>query len=300
MFRFFAVVFFGLFALVVEAELVFSPANPVVEVGGRVTLSVSGNSGEVTWTSTKGLIKSEDNKATYYAPYEVGKNIITLWDEVGNASTIVHIEVIHRQLIKPENANWKVFTNRDVITASLLSDDGKILWVGTEGGLEKRDASTEKLIRVFTNLNGLPYNRILDLKSDDEGGIWIRTLGFYAAGLLSNAGGLAHLSLSDELTIYTTENSKLPSNIITVLEKDVNNGLWVGTGNSGLAYIDTNSKWTVYTMDNSKLSSNEIYRLKSDSNGGLWIVTKRRYTGEGYVGGNLIYRNVNDNPSCYL
>ncbi len=65
-----------------------------------------------------------------------------------------------KQLVSQENGNWEVFTNRSEIRAILPSDDGKTLWVGTTGGLEQRDASTGELVRVFTNLDGLPSNWI--------------------------------------------------------------------------------------------------------------------------------------------
>ncbi len=58
-------------------------------------------------------------------------------------------------------------------------------------------------------------------------------------------------------TVYTTDNSGLPSNYsISALESDDSGGLWIGTHSSGLAYRSISGKWTVYTTDNSGLSDN--------------------------------------------
>ncbi|EDN70576.1 two-component system sensor histidine kinase/response regulator [Beggiatoa sp. PS] len=248
------------------ADLTFTPQTPIVEVGKKITLSVSGTSGEVTWTATKGRIQGEGTEVIYIAPYQVGSDAVTVLDEVGNAGTTdnvgtLKITVTSKQLVSPENANWEVFTNRSNIQALLLSDDGKTLWVGTNGGLEQWYANTRKLVRVFTNLDGLPSNGITALESDGRGGLWIGTY-----------NGLAYHSVSGEWIIYNQENSGLPDNRVNVLLRDGSRGLWVGTQFSGLAYRSVNSKWTVYNQDNSGLS-NLVFALESDGSGGLWIGT---------------------------
>jgi len=154
------------------AELVFDPATPIVEVGQQLPLSVSGTSGEITWNPTKGQIQGTGNQVTYIAPVQAGLDVVTAFDSEGNVG-VVKITVTPKQLVSLENANWEVFTNRSSIRAILPSDDGKTLWVGTDGGLEQRDASTGELVRVFTNLDGLPGNNITALESDGSGGLWI-------------------------------------------------------------------------------------------------------------------------------
>ncbi|MFZ5572954.1 MAG: two-component regulator propeller domain-containing protein [Thermodesulfobacteriota bacterium] len=82
-----------------------------------------------------------------------------------------------------EKPLWKIYTNINDIITLLLSDDGETLWVGTQGGLEKRDSDNGKHIQVFTKVDGLPENHITSLVSDGSGGLWIGTDG----------GGLAYL-----------------------------------------------------------------------------------------------------------
>jgi ligand-binding sensor domain-containing protein len=282
------------------AELVFDPATPIVEIGQRLHLSVSGTGGEITWNPIKGQIQGAGNQVTYIAPAQAGVDAVVVIDGAGNVGT-VKIIVIPEQLVSSENANWEVFTNRSFIQAILPSDDGKTLWVGTNGGLEQRDASTGELVWVFTNLDGLPDNRINALKNDGSGGLWIGTGNYYS----HHDGGLAYRSVSGEWTVYNQDNSGLPSNWVRALESDGSGGLWIGTSpylngeGSGLAYRSVSGEWTVYTTDNSGLPDNSINALESDGSGGLWIGTISHWNGEEEVGGGLAYHSDSGEWTLY-
>ena len=268
------------------AELVFEPATPTVVVGQQLTLSVSGTSGNITWTPSKGQVQGAGYQVTYIAPAQAGLDVVTAFDSDGNVG-VVKITVTSKQMTSLENGNWEVFTNRTLITAILPSDDGKTLWVGTNGGLEQRDASTGELVRVFTNLDGLPDNWIRTLESDGSGGLWIGT----------SVGGLVHCSVSGEWTVYNKDNSDLLYGVSAFLH-DGNGELWIGNWD-GLAYRNVSGEWTVYTTDNSGLPDNNIAAIESDGNGGLWIVAgeilveKFRYGYEEKVlERGLVYRSV--------
>jgi ligand-binding sensor domain-containing protein len=155
-----------------------------------------------------------------------------------------------------ENAVWEVFTEQSHIQAIALSEE--TLWVGTSGSLEQRDATTGELVRVFTNLEGLPSNNVSALESDESGGLWIGT------------DGLAYRSVSGDWTFYNTENSELPDNHIKALESDGSGGLWIVTSYE-LVYRRANGEWKIYDKNNSDLPYNNIGNLESDGSGGLWI-----------------------------
>ncbi|MEK8018103.1 MAG: two-component regulator propeller domain-containing protein, partial [Candidatus Parabeggiatoa sp.] len=255
-----------------RAEITFTPASPTVEVGQDITLSVSGTSGEITWTPSKGQIRGDANQATYIAPAQAGVDAVTLIDEAGNVG-IVKI-IVTPPMVSLENATWEVFTNRSNIYDLALSEDGKTLWIGTSGGLEKRDAHTKELERVFTSLDGLPSNYINTLQVDGDGGVWIGTLGNNdGIGVVSaKVGGLVHLTNDGNFTLYNTENSRLPNNNVWALFPD-HTGLWIGT-EVGLVYQLTDSdEPLLFNTENSGLPSNLIYAIQPDGIGGLWIGT---------------------------
>jgi len=276
---------FSLFMLksALAADLVFDPAAPTVQVGQQLTLSVSGISGDITWTPSKGQIQGTGNRVTYLAPTEAGLDSVMVLDSAGNLGAI-KITVTPKQLISLENAKWEVITDRNHVKTLLLSDDGKTLWVGTEGGLEQRDAKTGMLVRVLTNLDGLPDNSIKALESDGHDGLWIAT-----------HRGLAHYSSRSEWIIYTTKNSGLPSDLIEALESDGRGGLWIATRRDGLAYRSISGEWKVYTKDNSGLPYHSIKALESDGSGGLWIGTENTTRKAHY----LVYRSVSGEWKVY-
>jgi len=259
-------VLFGvfMFATVGAVELVFSPATPTVVVDGEITLSVSGASGEITWTPSKGQIQGTSNQVTYIAPAEAGVSAIVVVDGAGNVGT-VKITVIPKQLFSLENANWKVFTDRSHINTVLPSDNDKTLWVATGGGLEKYDTSTRELLRVFTSVDGLPNNNIQIIVNDNNNGLWIGT-----------AGGLAHLYSDGKVKAFTTENSELPNKLIESLLADGKGGVWVGAkyGVDDLAHLHANGDWEIFTKDDSG-TQNYAYSLLSDGNDGIWIGNNR-------------------------
>jgi sugar lactone lactonase YvrE len=277
--RLLPILFSCLIFTVHAAELRFSPQNPQVEIGGKITLSVSGTSGEVTWFAGKGQISGTGTQVTYWAPDQVGTDAVTVLDEADNTG-VLKILILPKDTGVPsqENANWEVFTDRSWVTAIVVSEDEKTLWVGTGGGLEQRDRATGELVRVFTNVDGLPSNWINALYGDSSGGLWIGT-----------SSGLAYRNVDGEWTVYNTENAGLPSNSISALYGDSSGGLWIGTS-SGLAYRNVDGEWTVYNTENAGLPHNDINALYGDSSGGLWI---------GTFWGGLAYRSVGGQWTVY-
>jgi len=91
-----------------------------------------------------------------------------------------------------ENSQWEIFTNRQWITALAVPEDSNILWVATDGGLEKRNVQTGTLSQVFTKKDGLPEDSIETLLTDTAGGLWVGT----------STNGLAYLSASGQWTVF--------------------------------------------------------------------------------------------------
>jgi len=261
--RIFLVFFFSLVTLNQAMALTISPDKPVVAIGQRITLTANGATGNVRWQAFDGAITGSGNQITYIAPDKAGLDFITIRDD--SSSQTINIVITQPQTeLKVENAQWEVFTNRSYILALLLSEDNKTLWVGTNGGLEKRNAETGEIKQVFLNTDGLPSNTVTSLLSDGKGGIWVGT----------KDGGLVYLDINGKWTIFNKDNSGLPANWIRSLLNDGNEGIWIGTEYGGLAHLDINGKWTIFNRDNSGLPANSITNLLNDGNGGIWIGTE--------------------------
>jgi hypothetical protein len=91
-------------SFVQAADLVFTPATPSVEMEGKITLSVSGTSGEVTWSAQSGWIEGTGTTVTYIAPSQQG------WDAVMVMDTEANIAMVKIQIIpveEPKSQNGK-------------------------------------------------------------------------------------------------------------------------------------------------------------------------------------------------
>ncbi len=312
--------------------LQITPAVAVVETNKPLTLFMTGTDRPVNWSATKGQIQSAVGyQATYTAPSEAGVNYVLVTDDSGNSSTC-KIIVVRAGTFVPENANWKVFTNRRTIAGLLLSEDKETLWIATSGGLEQREAKTQRLLRVYTTQQGLPHNFIQTLLEDAQGGLWLGTqsglaylqqdgqikkwieedkiLQSLTAGKSINSlaadgqgglwitvqeSGLVHFHADKPAELLTPDNSKLPDTWTYFPVPDGQGGVWVGT-RQGLAHLFADQQWEVFNTTNSKLPDNRVVRLVSDGQGGLWIGT-----GENNLnlpvdsGGGLVHRDAQGN-----
>ncbi|SEH04271.1 two-component regulator propeller domain-containing protein [Candidatus Venteria ishoeyi] len=219
--------------------LSFEPAAPLVEVNGQIAISVQGVQGEVIWSVNKGRIEGNGNLATFFAPSEDGIATVLAVDGSGNFESLRVTVAKGEEVaggVSLDNAQWELFTNRNDINALLLSDDGETLWVGTDGGLEQRNASSGELLRVYTKLDGLPANGIKHLISDGSGGLWIHN---------NTGAGLARLGADGQWFIYTSDNSDLPDNHISALLSDDEGGIWIATSR-GLAHLFADGHWRIF------------------------------------------------------
>jgi len=256
-------------AFELRAEITFTPAAPSVEIGEKISLSVSGTVGDFTWSAQRGWIVGTGTSVTYTAPEQPGWDVVTVLDSTANVGTLTIKIKAQTQDFSKENAIWEVWTNRDDVRALAYSKDKKTLWVGTSGGLEKRNALTGEK-KVYINTDGLPHNNVKALLSDKQGGVWVGTL-----------VGLAHLKADDSWEVFTEEGSDLPNNAVWALISDDQGGIWVGTF-GGIAHITADGSWEVFDRNNSELPpSNRVYVLLSDAQGGVWVGMNDTYGGGG-------------------
>lgn len=71
---------------------------------------------------------------------------------------------------------------------------------------------------------------------------------------------------------YDTTNSSIPSSMVTAVQVDNQNAVWVGTIN-GLAKFENFFSWTLWSTGNSDLPDNWITSLSIDAAGRKWIGT---------------------------
>lgn len=117
-----------------------------------------------------------------------------------------------------KDGSYKRFTHRHGDASSIMSNNVNTifqdtkgnLWVGTEGsGLGVLNIKTGKILRIYSEQEGMPSNTIYSVQEDHEGNIWVTTGG----GLVRIANGNRTIStfkyIEEQLHFNYSHNSSL-------------------------------------------------------------------------------------------
>ncbi len=146
--------------------------------------------------------------------------------------------------------------------------DGKVIWVGTSGGLIRYDTASDQY-RLFDAKNGLLSNGVFHVSKLD-GRIVVGTYG----------GGMSiYDEAHDKWDIYNIPDGLGDAFIYDVM-KAANGDVWIATWSGvnrvrGGALRDR-SKWDLYTVENTKggLPNDWVYGLAEGKNGDIWMATE--------------------------
>ncbi|MFL5743382.1 MAG: two-component regulator propeller domain-containing protein [Niastella sp.] len=168
-----------------------------------------------------------------------------------------------KQLVKGPGIND--LTSNDIFC--LFEDSKGNVWIGTNGDgiiIMNNDRVIARYSPEGTGVARLPINGyIRAIKEDANGNIWIGTHG----------GGIAvYEPTTGKWTIYTQENSQLPSNKIQCLHRDSQGKMWIGTF-GGLAAFDANNHLFTFFSEKDGLQNTMVYQIVEDATGKLWIST---------------------------
>lgn len=153
-----------------------------------------------------------------------------------------------------------------------LENDGQGgLWIGTfGGGLDHLDPSTDRVINIAQGDGpaSLSAAGVMSLLQEDDGVLWIGTF----------RGGLNRRDPDGTITRYTSENSELSDDLVTVIEEDTDGTLWIGTRFGGLNRFDPSDgpvgSFRHDPDDPRSLASDVVTSLLIDSRASLWIGTE--------------------------
>ncbi len=160
----------------------------------------------------------------------------------------------------------------DVIKVLYLDDKSRTLLGFFNAGLDvlQQRNKSDPDIQILNEL--IPRNaNIWALEQDQEGGLWIGTLGL----------GLYYYNpVSDSITIYTNTGKEgdLSDDHIMCIFQDSKDRIWIGTADGGLnLFLPDLNRFQVFkvtTNDLNSISSNAIRCIYEDYNHTLWIGTE--------------------------
>lgn len=151
---------------------------------------------------------------------------------------------------------------------SLFVDQNDNLWISTRYGLNLYNAKQDNF-SGFT----LDQNEDLDITkivASNDGGLWISNY----------TGGFLYFDPESKSFIkYNIENQALPTNFIMSIHEDMDDILWVGTGDYGvLVFKHANNRLDVFGELTDKLNAIDIKQIEEifeDINGNIWIASRQ-------------------------
>jgi ligand-binding sensor domain-containing protein/serine phosphatase RsbU (regulator of sigma subunit) len=160
-------------------------------------------------------------------------------------------------------------------------------WVGTNKGISIIDTREKgSTVRDFYKLKG---ERVRFIEEDKTGNKWI---GADGQGLFTYTSG-------SEFRFDPLINSNIPHGMVTGLEVDHLNNLWVGTLD-GLIYYEINNRKISRLTQMNGLEGNEISAVFPDSKGRIWIGIRGKgvniIEGSDFKKANL---ELNITPTCF-
>lgn len=155
---------------------------------------------------------------------------------------------------------------------SLLIDRAGIVWIGTDGGLNKLDAKKEKFVHYNTvpyDPNSLSNAEVTALYPDRRGALWVGT-----------RNGLNRFNEPEGAFMRyfarPADPGGLSSDYVRSIREDRGGNLWVATGGGGVNLLPVNSKQFRHLRSGNAttdLSSNDVTSVFEDSEGTIWLGT---------------------------
>jgi signal transduction histidine kinase/ligand-binding sensor domain-containing protein/DNA-binding response OmpR family regulator len=160
----------------------------------------------------------------------------------------------------------KGFTHNSVW--AILADEKQNLWLGTEGGLNYFNTSTNQIEQTFTVTSNqqIPGNWVRKLFFDHQKNLWVGT-----------NKGIAIFDTQGRITnSYLTDNRYIDrENEVWEIYQDNTGTIWIGTYLGGLFYcVDSTRNFRKFELDKANNRTITVRSIIQDSKGNLWFGTR--------------------------
>ncbi len=143
-------------------------------------------------------------------------------------------------------------------------DSESRIWIGTSRGLYKSDEGrTAHPMSAFTA--AMPDDYIMSLAVDDDGNLWVGTLG----------KGVIKFDRKGKLLLSIDASTGLPSNTVNTILEDRSGNIWLGTREGAMRISGKNpAERRIFGLADGLVSSS-IKSAQEDLNGNIWFGTNR-------------------------
>ena len=146
--------------------------------------------------------------------------------------------------------------------------DGKIVWVGTSGGVVRYDTRDDSY-KLFDVKSGLLSNGVFYV-GRIKGKLAVGTYGGGLSFLDENSGKWKTYNIPEGL------GDAFVYDVIAAKNGDIWIATWSGANRIRGGDLDDRSKWDLYTVENTKggLPNDWVYGLAEGKNGDIWMATE--------------------------
>ncbi len=206
-----------------------------------------------------------------------------------------HNSVIHYDVLNDPNAPAPLLDTVDILSGKVIERDAFLFWANYTKensalpGNTVNDIFIDKYdeiwfavsggVALLENIVGIQSGNVMDnwtVYTAGEMGIEsdivlkIKYVASYKMWF-ATLGGLTALYSSTWLP-YTTDNSDIPTNLVTDIDRDSDENAWLSTSGKGLVMFD-GTVWTVYDTANSSIPSNTVTTVLIDLGDTVWCTT---------------------------
>ena len=181
-------------------------------------------------------------------------------------------QIIFNKVIPPDGKDFKW-------VAGITQDVNGYMWYATQKGLYRYDGyhmTTYKSNPI--NPNSLMSNNLVSVLADSNGIIWIGSGGRGLDRLDPVTGIFTHFRHD------SNDPASLSNDLVTVILKDKQENLWIGTY-GGLDQFDPKTNKFIHyrynANDPTSISNNKVRAIYEDRQGTIWIGTGSPYPWEG-------------------
>lgn len=158
---------------------------------------------------------------------------------------------------------WKHFTVKEGLPNDHIFSvmaDGPRVWVGTEDGLALIDKKSEKVVQVWQEKDGLPFQAITSIAVDKKtGDVWLGLFG----------GGLARYS-AGRFDHFHQLNSGLVNDVVYGVAIE-NEHVWAATTAGASRYNTVTGQWSIFTEKNAPMEEIWNYDVAYDGKDKVYL-----------------------------
>jgi ligand-binding sensor domain-containing protein len=149
-----------------------------------------------------------------------------------------------------------------------IYNDGKVVWVGTSGGVVRYDTRDDSF-KLYDARNGLLSNGMFFV-GKVKGQLAVGTYGGGLSLLDEKSGKWKNYNIPEGL------GDAFVYDVITAKNGDIWIATWSGANRVRGGDLDNRSKWDIYTVENTKggLPNDWVYGLAEGKNGDIWLATE--------------------------